>query len=105
MLAITFGSTVVIPVAFQSIIALFVPVVVALVTRFRAGNTKVHAAVALVLTALLAVWALLADNVPNDTVLDVVAAFFGTIVPAVVAYLTVVRPTNLNARLAPNKGV
>lgn len=105
MLAIEFGSTVVIPVPYQTLLALAIPFVTALVTKFRGGNTIVHAAIATVLAALLAVWALLTDNVPNDTFLDVAAAFLSTIVASLIAYFVVVKPANLNAKLAPDKGI
>lgn len=105
MFAIDLGSTVVLPVAWQTMLALFVPIVTALVVRFRGSDKRIHVVVSLVLSGVLAVWALLADDVPNDTVLQIAAAFIAPISLAVVSYLTAGKALAVNERLAPNKGV
>lgn len=105
MLAIDFGSTVVIPFSWASFVALFIPVVTALVVRYRQSDKRVHIAVSLLLSAALAAWAALTDDVPDDTVLSVLSAFMGVIVPAVVSYLTAGKALHLNEKLAPTKGV
>jgi hypothetical protein len=107
VLALEWGSTVAIPGSWATIVALFIPIVTALVTRWRAeGARGAQAAVALVLSALLAVWTLLADDVPNDTVLDVVAAFLGVFLPQLAVYLGVYKPiVHINARAAPDVGI
>jgi hypothetical protein len=107
MLALSWGSTVVIPLSWASVVALFVPVVTALITRYRAeGNRAPQAVVAFVLSGLLAVWTLLGDDVPNDTVMDAVSAFLGTFVPQLAVYLGLWQPiAHLNARLGPNTGI
>jgi putative effector of murein hydrolase LrgA (UPF0299 family) len=105
VLAIDLGSTVVLPVAWQTILALFVPIVTALVVKFRGSDKKIHILVSLVLSGALAVWALLADDVPNDTVLQIMSAFIAPIVVAVTSYLTVGKAIAVNEKLAPNKGV
>lgn len=105
MLAINWGSTVTLPVAWQTMFALFIPIVTALVVKFRGSDKRVHIAISLVLSSVLAVWALLADDVPNDTVLQIVSAFIAPITVAVTSYLTVGKAVRVNERLAPNKGV
>lgn len=105
MLAFGFGSTVVIPTTWASFVALFIPIVVAVVVRYRDSDKKVHVVVSLLLSGVLAAWTLLTDEVPNDTFLQVLAAFFGVIVPAVVSYLTVGKALKVNEKLAPTKGV
>lgn len=107
MLAISFGTPVVIPITWASLLGAFaVPILTALVVRYRAGDSKVSAAVALFLSAVLAVIAMLTDDIPNDTVLSIVSGFLGVIVPAVVAYISVAQPIfKINQKLAPTKGI
>lgn len=107
MLALSFGTPVVIPITWASLLGAFaVPVLTALAVRFRGDDSKIHALVALLLSAVLAVVAMLTDDIPNDTVLSIVSGFLGVIVPAVVAYISVAQPIfKINQKLAPNKGV
>jgi hypothetical protein len=103
--AIEWGSTVVLPVSWQTILALFIPLVTALVVKFRGSDKKIHIAISLVLSSALAAWALLVDDVPNDTVLQIVSAFIAPIVVSLASYLTVGKAARVNERLAPNKGI
>jgi hypothetical protein len=106
MLAADLDTVVAFPVGWGSLVALVIPLFTALVTKFREGNSKVHAAVALLLAGLVAVLQMLTDDIPNDTWQSVFATFLAVLVPAVVAYLAVWQPVaDINKRIAPNKGV
>lgn len=107
MLAFSWGSTVSLAVSTQTLLAVFIPVVVAFVAKYRKpGDRSLHAILALVLSALLAVWAILTDDKPDDTVLIVVSTFLGVFVPQLVAYAAVWQPIlKINAKAAPTFGI
>ena len=106
MLADTLDTVVAFPVGWGSLVALVIPVVTAAVTKFREGNSKVHAVVALVLAGVVAVLQMLTDDVPNDTWQSVFATFLAVVVPAVVSYIAVWQPVaDVNKTIAPNKGI
>ena len=101
-----FDTIVAFPVGWGSLVALFIPLLTALVTRYRAGTSRIHAIIAHVLSGVVAVLQMLTDDIPNDTWQSILAAFFGVIIPAVVSYLAVWQPVvQVNQRVLPEKGI
>lgn len=92
------------PVGWGSLVALVIPLLVALVTKYRQGNSTVHAIMSVAIAAVVAVLQMLTDDIPQDTWQMVFATFLGVIVPAVTAYLIYGKSQNINARIAPTKG-
>lgn len=106
MLAFTFGRTVALPVTWAAVVAALIPFVTALLVRRRErADTAVRVVVSLVLTVLLAVWAALTDDIPQDTFLGCVAIFLSVMLPVLVVYLTVGKALRINDRLAPAVGI
>lgn len=88
--------------------AIVVPFLTALVTRFRGDNTRVHAIVAIFLSAVLATIAALTDDVRQDTLWSLFLVFCLAFGPTLLSYLGVYQPLTqgrLNAKLAPTKGI
>lgn len=101
-----FDTIVAFPVGWGSLVALFIPLLTALVTRYRAGASRMHAIIALVLSGIVAVLQMLTDDIPNDTWQTILAAFFAVIIPAVISYLSVWQPVfQVNQRVLPDKGI
>lgn len=106
MLAFSFGNTVVLQASWVSLAAMFIPLITALVVRFRDDHNAIHAAVALILAAGLAVLRALTDGLPNDTVISLLTVFLSTFLPSLAAYYGFWKPvTQINARALPNVGL
>jgi hypothetical protein len=85
---------------------LFVPVITAAVTKYRADTSKYHALIAIALSAVLAVIAALTDDIPQDTLASIAQVFATAFIPALAAYLGFWQPVlNVNAKIAPDKGI
>ena len=99
-------DVVALPIGWANVVAAFIPLLVALGTKYRLSTSRPQAFMAIGLSSLVAVLQMLTDDVPNDTVQSVVAAFLSVFVTAVAAYVGVWKPvTDVNTRLAPNKGI
>lgn len=121
------NQTVVFPAAGALIVAPFLPLLVALVTKYRPSGQRLPQAIAaIVLSAVVTVVALLLDDDP-DTLGSVVGTFAGVFAAQLGAYLGVwqnigkaspypgaievpaevatTRPSGINAILAPDKGI
>lgn len=99
-------NVVALPIGWASVVALFVPVLVSVVTKYRVSTRLPQALVAFVAAGALAVVQMLTDDIPNDTVQSMVAAFLAVFVPMVAAYLGFWQPVvATNERIAPDKGV
>ena len=80
------GAGLALPAAWVPIVALFIPVLVGLVTRYRApGQRLAHALVAVVLSGVLAAVAMLVDATP-DTVGGLLSAFLAAFLTQLGAY-------------------
>lgn len=99
-------DVVALPIGWASVVALFIPVLVAAATKYRISTRVPQAIMAIGLAGAVATLQALTDDVPNDTVQSLVAAFLGVFVPMVAAYLGFWQPvTDVNTKLAPDKGV
>lgn len=108
MLAIELASDaiVAIPIGWASVVALVIPVLTAIVTRYRAASRLPQAVVAFVASGALAVVQMLTDDMPNDTLQALVAGFLGVFVPMLAAYLGFWQPVaKVNERIAPDTGI
>lgn len=106
MLAFSFGNTVVLQASWVSLVAIFIPFITALVVRFNDDHNRIHALVALLLAAALAVVRALTDGLPNDTVVSLFTVFLSTLLPSLGAYYSFWKPvTQINARALPNVGL
>lgn len=99
-------TVVAIPIGWTSIVALFVPALVAFITKYRGSNAVAQALAAIAASGVLAVVQALTDDVPNDTVQALLATFLGVALPMLFAYLGFWQPVaKANQRFAPDKGI
>lgn len=88
-----------------AVVAVFIPPLTALVTRWRAGSEpNVHRLVAVVLTVGLDVAAALTDDRPDDFKTLFVRGLT-ILVAQVAAYKAVWEGARVNERMAPSKGI
>lgn len=100
------ATTVVIPELWVPIVALFIPVFTAVVTRYRADSRLLQALVAVIASGVLAVISAVTDDVPGDTVQSLAIAFLTVFIPQLAAYIGFWQPVvQVNERLAPTKGI
>lgn len=105
MLASISDHLVAIPIGWASIVALFIPVLTAVVVKYRQSTRAPQAIVAFAAAGALAVLQMLLDDVPNDTVASIAAAFLGVFIPMVASYIGFWQPVvDVNKRIAPNTG-
>lgn len=99
-------NIVALPESWVVIVSLLIPVLTAIVSRYRGSTKVVQALVALVASGVLAAVGMLTDDVPNDTVGSIVTAFLVVFIPAVMSYLGFWKPVvDINQRMAPTKGI
>jgi len=95
-----------IPASWWTLVALIIPVLVAIVAKYRESSSAVHAVIAIVASGLVAVLQMLIDDIPQDTFLSVLNTFLGIVIPAIAAYVGFWKPVvNINQKLGPDKGI
>lgn len=106
MLSAIVATAVAIPIGWGSVVALLIPLLTAMVTRYRGDTRLPQAVIAFVAAGAVTVVQLLLDDIPGDTVQQLVAGFLGVFVPMVASYLGFWQPiVKVNERVLPNKGV
>jgi TctA family transporter len=106
ILAISTDSTVAIPLGWASIVALFVPVLTAVVTRYRDSNRAPQAIIAFTASGVLAVVQMLLDDMPNDSLLSILSGFLAVFIPMLASYIGFWQPVlDVNRKVAPDKGI
>lgn len=94
-----------IPTIWLPVIGLLIPFLTAMVTKYRAHSSRVHAAVAIVASGLVVVVQALIDDVP-DSFTSLLISFLMVIGPAIGSYLGFWQPVvHVNERVLPTKGI
>lgn len=95
-----------VPINWASLVALLIPVLTAVVAKYRQDTKVVHALIALVASGLLAVVSMLTTAGVHYTVQQVFASFLGVFIPAIASYLGFWQPvTDINRKAVPAKGI
>lgn len=98
-------TIVALPIGWASIVALFLPLLVAYGVKERASTQTPRAVAGIVLAGVVAVVQALTDDIPQDTLQSLLAVFLGVFLPMIGAYYGLWRTLDVNQRLAPTKGV
>lgn len=95
-----------VPITWWSLIGFAIPILTAVVARYRDSNSAVHAVVAIAASAVVAALQSLVDDIPQDTFPSVVAVFLGVFIPAIASYIGFWKPVaDINRKIAPDKGL
>lgn len=106
MLSVVLAAVIVaIPSMWLPVVGILIPFLTAVVTRYRADSSTVHAMIAIVASGVVVVVQALVDDVP-DTATSLGIAFLMVIGPAIGSYLGFWQPVvHVNERVLPDKGI
>ena len=107
MLSVVIGAAiaVTIPTVWLPVIGMLIPVLTAVVTRYRADSKAVPAAVAIIASGVVTVTQSLMDDTP-DTTTTLLIGFLMVIGPAVGSYIGFWQPVvKINERAFPKSGI
>lgn len=101
IVAVVVATVITVPSVLIPLLATLIPVLTAVVARYRGSSKVAEALIAIVASGGLSVLSLVLDDTPGDTTTQLAVAFAVVLVTQLASYLTFWKPVvNINERLS-----